>query len=350
MTGENLNRIESGSGQTSVPWLGTYRLSSLENQELQESLRRFQTFTDGQFPKDVAQQSLLAKIAADKSIAQAAPGLNRLIERVRADQVDAIYVTNLPTERSITCLLSLTLSSSIGSAFSYGSQHSGRLVMEMASDPGDPERHGANSDWRTEGALIPREYRAEWIGLTGVENTPGSYTAYSPIKPAEPMLSSRARAWLHSPAASFCSQDGAISGAPTWSAPRAILSRSPLGHTEITWPGDAVRPAKRDDAIGASALAELSSEIHRQHVRLSIDAGSFLAFNNLRGVHRQATASEGYCLCYKTYARHSLRALKATGETGPIFFQTDASDSRRDPANFRHQHATKGEPEHRVHA
>src|SRR5882672_8205419 len=121
MTGENLNRIESGSGQTRVPWLGTYRLSSLENQELQESLRRFQTFTDGQFPKDVAQQSLLAKIAADKSIAQAAPGLNRLIERVRADQVDAIYVTNLPTERSITYLLSLTLGSSIGSAFSYGS-------------------------------------------------------------------------------------------------------------------------------------------------------------------------------------------------------------------------------------
>jgi hypothetical protein len=319
MNGENLIRVDSGGDQTRFPWLGTYRLSRLENQLLLDGLRQFQVFTDGQFPRDVARQSLLAQIAADKSIAQAAPGLNRLIEKVRAGLVDAIYVTNLPTEKSITYLLSLTLGSSIGTVFNYGSQNSGRLVMEMASDPSEPENHRAELDWRTQGALMPHERRAEWIGLIGVENTPGSYTAYAPIKPVEQTLSSRAKAWLHSPSASFRSQDGPGSDPPTWLAPRAVLSRSPLGHTEIAWPGDAVRAARRDDTAGASALAELSSEINRQHARLSIDAGCFLAFNNLRGVHKQV-ASDGYCLCYKTYARHSLRALQAKGEPGPIFF------------------------------
>jgi hypothetical protein len=350
MTGENLIRVDGGGDQTRFPWLGTYRLSRLENQLLLDGLRHFQVFTDGQFPKDVARQSLLAQIAADKSVAQAAPGLNRLIEKVRADLVDGIYVTNLPTEKSVTCLLSLTLGSSIGSVFNYGTQNSGRLVMEMASDPREPEGHGAELDWRTDGASIPRERRAEWIGLMGVENAPGSYTAYAPIGPVEQTLSSRAKAWLYSPSASFRSPESPASEPPTWSAPRAILSRSPLGHTEIAWPGDAVHAARRDDAIGAGALAELSSEINRQHVRVSIDAGCFLAFNNLRGVHRQATASEGYCLCYKTYARHSLRALQAKGESGPIFSLTQASASRRDLADFQHPDATKGEPEHRMHA
>jgi hypothetical protein len=323
MTGENLIRVDNGGDQTRFPWLGTYRLSRLENQELLEALRgRQQRLTEGQFPENVACQSMLAKAAAEL-IARAAPGLNRLIEKVRADLVDGIYVTNLPTEKSITHLLSLTLGSSIGSVFSYGSPNSGRLVMEIASDPSEPENHGAELDWRTEGASIARERRAEWIGLIGVENAPGSYTAYAPIMPVEQTLSSRAKAWLHSPSASFRSLGGPASDPPTWSAPRAVLSRSPVGHTEIAWPGDAVRAARRDDTIGAGALAELSSEINRQHVRVSIDAGCFLAFNNLRGVHRQATAGDGYCLCYKTYARHSLRALQAKGESGPIFSLTE---------------------------
>lgn len=349
MTGENLIRIDSGGDQTRFSWLGTYRLSRLENQLLQDALRHFQVFTNG-FPNDVARQGLLAQIAADKSIAQAAPGLNRLIEKVRAGLVDGIYVTNLPTEKSITYLLSLTLGSSIGSVFNYGSQNGGRLVMEMASGPSEPENHRQELGWRTEGASTPRERRAEWIGLTGVENAPGSYTAYAPIKPVEQTLSSHAKAWLHSASASFRSLDGPASDPQTWSAPRAILSRSPLGHTEISLPSDAVRAAKRDDKIGAGALAELSSEINRQHVRLSIDAGCFLAFNNLRGVHRLATASDGYCLYYKTYARHSLRGLQAKGETGPIFSLTEIDTSRRDPVDFQHPHATKGEPEHRTHA
>jgi len=39
------------------------------------------------------------------------------------------------------------------------------------------------------------------------------------------------------------------------------------------WPATPIRAAKRDDAVGAGALAEISSEINRQNVRASIDAG-----------------------------------------------------------------------------
>lgn len=347
MTGGNLIRIDGGGDPTRFPWLGTYRLSTLECQLLADGLSRFQVFTDGQFPLDVARQSLLAKITADKLLAQAAPGLGRLIEKAREDLIDCVYVTNLPTERSIASLLSLTLSSSIGRAFNYGSQNSGRLVMEITSDRSETEEQRAEFDWHTEGAWIPREHRAEWICLLGAENTPGSYTAYAAIKPVEQILSSRAKAWLYSPSACFRSPRNAGSDAGAWSTPRAVLSRSPLGHTEIVWPSYEVRAARSDDAICADALSELSAEISRQHVRVSIDAGCFLAFNNLRGVHRQALASDGYRLFYKTYARHSLRALQVVGEPGPIFSLTEAKASRQDVVEFAYEIGTASPPWHR---
>ena len=62
MTSENLLRFEGSGDLTRFPWIGTYRLSTLECQLLADGLRHFQAFTDGQFPQDVARQSLLAKI------------------------------------------------------------------------------------------------------------------------------------------------------------------------------------------------------------------------------------------------------------------------------------------------
>ena len=330
MTGANRIGIDGGGDLARFPWLGTYRLSTLECRLLTDGLSHFQVFTDGQFPQDVARQSLLAKITADKLMAQAAPGLGRLIERARNDLVDCVYVTNLPTERSVASLLSLTLSSSIGRVFNYGSQHSGRLVMEVTSDRSEAEEPRAAFDWQTEGAWIPRERRAEWICLLGVEDTSGSYTAYAPIRPVEPVLSARVKAWLYNPSACFRSPRSALSSASAWSTPRAILSRSPLGHTEIVWPGHIIRAARSDDATCNDALTELSAEINRQHVQVSLDSGCFLAFNNFRGLHRQTLACDGYRLFYKTYARHSLRALQETGEPGPIFSAAEVHASRQD--------------------
>jgi hypothetical protein len=267
-------------------------------------------------------------------LAQAAPGLGRLIEKARKDLIDCVYVTNLSTERSLASLLSLTLGSSIGSVFNYGSQNSGRLVMEVASEQNESEEQRAEFDWHTEGAWIPRERRAEWLCLLGVEDTPGSFTAYAPIQPVEQVLSSRVKAWLYSPSACFRSPHGAVSSTGAWSAPRAILSRSPLGQTEIAWPGNVVRAARSDDTTYHDALAELSSEIYRQHVRVYMDAGCFLAFNNFRGLHRQSLAGDGYRLFYKTYARHSLRALQETGEPGPIFSAAELHASQQNAVDF----------------
>ena len=330
MTGENLLRFDGGGDLTRFPWLGTYRLSTLESRLLGDGLRHYQVFTDGQFPQDVARQSLLAKITADKLLAQAAPGLSRLIEKARGELIDCVYVTNLPTERSIVPLLSLSLGSSIGKVYNHGSQSSGRLLMEVTSDRSETEEQHGEFEWHTEGVWIPRERRPEWIGLLGVDDTPGSYAAYAPIRPVEQVLSSRVKAWLYSPSACFGSPSSVVSSANIWSTPRAILSRSPLGHTEIVWPGYAVRAARSDDATYRDALTELSAEIDRQHVQVSVDAGCFLAFNNFRGLHRQALASDGNRLFYKTYARHSLRALQEAGEPGPIFSVAEVHASRQD--------------------
>jgi hypothetical protein len=330
MTGESLLRFDGGGDLTRFPWLGAYQLSTLECRLLGDGLRHFQVFTDGQFPQDVARQSLLAKITADKLLAQAAPGLGRLIEKARGELIDCVYVTNLPTERSIVPLLSLTLGSSIGKVFNYGPQNGGRLIMEVTSDRSETEEQHGEFEWHTEGALVPRERRPEWIGLLGVDDTPGSYAAYAPIRPVEQVLSSRVKAWLYSPSACFGSPRSDVSSAGMWSTPRSILSRSPLGHTEIVWPGYAVRAARSDDTTYRDALTELSAEIDRQQVRVSIDEGCFLAFNNFRGLHREALASDSTRLFYKTYARHSLRALQETGEPGPIFSATEFHASRQD--------------------
>jgi hypothetical protein len=332
MTVENHIHIDSDGDQTRLPWLGMYRLNRIEKQLLSDSLRHLQVFTEGQFPSDVARQSLLALIAADKSIAQAAPGLYRLIEKVRADSIEGIYVTNLPTEKPISYLLSLTLSSSIGSVFNYGLSD-GQLVMEVGSFQ-DEQRH-VELGLRTEGSWVAREQRAEWICLLGVESAPWSYTAYAPIKPVEHVMTARARSWLYSPSAFFRRPQGAVLGA-TWSVPTAVLSRSPRGHTEIVWPGDAASAARPDDPVGAAALAELSAELNRLHVKASLDPGCFFAFNNVRGAYRQATSGDGSTLFYKTYTRHSLRALQMKGETGPIFSFPKSEIFQKDPAGMPH--------------
>jgi hypothetical protein len=325
MTSANLDRMGGGDDAARIPGFSTYRLSTTENHLLADGLRQFQTFTDGQFPRDVARQSLLARIAADRLVAQAAPGLGRLIEKARDDLVDCIYVTNLPTEKSITSLLSLTLSSAVGKVFNYGSQNDGQLVLEVASDRIGAEDQRAELDWHTEGAWIPRDCRVEWICLLGVDNTPGIHTAYAPIKPVEQTLSARTRVWLYGESACFRAPHGSALDARAWSSPRAVLSRSPLGHIEIVWPSYAVRAAGSDDMVCADALIELSAEINRQHLRVSVDAGCFLAFNNFRGMHMHAPVGDGYRLLYKTYARHSLRTLqRLTGDHGPIFSAAEA--------------------------
>jgi hypothetical protein len=331
MTGHVI-RDDGRSGHSGIPWLGSYRLSSVESRLLGEALRHFQVFTEGQLPPDVARQGLLAQIVAEKSLAHAAPGLNRLTEKVRNEQarsekernehLDCVFVTNLPTDRMISGLLALTLASAIGRVFSYGPPHGGRLVMEVAS--GEPHRPRGELNWRTEGAWLPSERRAEWIGLLGVENTPGCHVDYAPIGPVEPTLSAQAKDWLRGQSACFRPSDTG-----PWSAPRAILSRSPLSHTEIAWPGGAIRSATAGDTVWAAALEQLAFEFDRQHVKVPIEAGSFVAFNNLRGVHRLEMAADGDDLLYKTYSRRSLRALQAKGEAGPVFSLTEADVSRQ---------------------
>ena len=62
MTGANRIGIDGGGDLARFPWLGTYRLSTLECRLLADGLSQFQVFTDGQFPRDVARQSLLASL------------------------------------------------------------------------------------------------------------------------------------------------------------------------------------------------------------------------------------------------------------------------------------------------
>jgi hypothetical protein len=320
MGNSNLIPVGGGGDTDRFPGVGTHQVSDTNKQRLADVLRRYQVYTGGELPQDAARQDLLAQIVADEPLAQADPGLSRLIDQARAGLVDCIYVTNLPTEKPLTSLLSLVLSSALGKSFNYASENGDKLIMEATSDLSAAENARAELDWHTEGAWIPRELRAEWIGLLGLDDVPGIYTAYAPIKPVVQTLSARTREWLYSQSACFRAPLSLGLGANAWSGPRAILSQSPRGEIEIAWASYAIRAARPDDKVYVQALTELYSEINRQHVRMAIDAGCLMAFNNLRGVHMHSPGDDGDRLLYKTYACQSLRRLKQmTGEGGPIF-------------------------------
>jgi hypothetical protein len=338
-----------GNDDRAFPGLSTYQLSTIERQRLAEGLRHFQTFADDQFPSDVACQRLLAEIVADGILPQAAPGLNRVIEMARKDIVDCIYVTNLPIEKSIASLLLLTIGSAIGRIFNYASQISNELVMEVSSDRGASIPRG-EFDWHTEGAWIPRDHRVEWICLLGLDNTPGTFAAYAPIRSVEQTLSARTRTWLYSKSACFHGPNDFTTDASEPSLPRAVLTRSPLGHIEIVWPGFAVHPARPDDTAYVDALTELSAEFNRENFQVSLDKGCLLAFNNCRGVYMHAPAgSDAYHLFYKTYVRQSLQALQqATGKNGPIFSLVNTVAQRNLSDRWRSSHDVRDDAQSRA--
>jgi hypothetical protein len=192
--------------------------------------------------------------------------------------------------------------------------------MEVTSDWSAEENPRAEQGWHTEGAWIPRDLRVEWICLLGLDDAPRVYTAYAPVKPLVQMLSMRTREWLRSQSVRFRAPLSLGLGPNAWSEPCAILSESLRGEIEIAWDSCEIRAVRPYDKLYDQALTELYAEINRQHILVSIEAGSLMAFNNVRGVHMHTPADDGDRHLYKSYARQSLRKLKRiTGDAGPIF-------------------------------
>jgi hypothetical protein len=158
-----------------------------------------------------------------------------------------------------------------------------------------------------------------------------------------PTLSARTREWLRSQSVRFRAPQSLGLGPNAWSEPCAILSESLRGDIEIAWDSYAIRAAQSDDKLFEQALMELYGEINRKHVPMSIEAGCFMAFSNVRGVHRHSPADDGDRFLYKTYACRSLRKLKQiTGDSGPIFDLRNALALKPKARRFLAAAATMG--------
>lgn len=320
MGNSNLIPVGGGGNASRLPGVSMHRVPDANRQRLADLLRRYQVYTGGEWPQDVARQDLLAQIVADEQLAHADPVLRRLIDDARAGLLDCIYVTNLPTEKPLTSLLLLVISSALGKSFNYASENSDKLVMEVTSGCWAAESPRAELGWHTECAWIPRDLRVEWVCLLGLDDAPCVYTAYAPIKPVVQTLGGSTREWLRSQSVRFRAPLGLGLGPNAWSEPSAILSESLGGEIEIVWDGCTIRAAPPDDKVFDEALTELYAEINRQYVLMSVEAGCLIAFNNVRGVHMHTPADDGDWSLHKTYACPSLWKLKRrTGDAGPIF-------------------------------
>jgi hypothetical protein len=303
--------------------IGMHRLGARERHELKRRLITLLGLTRSEFPSAIEVQDILGKIAAAIVLETAVPELARLLRDARQGKFDCVHVIGLPTDRRIAPLLSVMLGNALGSVFNYSSQNGGALVMKIV--PEDGSRGNTNTtraefDWHSDDAWVPRNCRVSWISLFGVVNPKNTLTSYVPVGPILPTLSEATREWLTSETASVRAPLSFGLGDNVWSGPRAIITQPAKGPAEIAWPKYATRPVDPSDPVASDALEELAVAVERHSFSVAVDPGCFLAFNNLRGVHKRSPIGPGDRLVYRTYSTRSLEALReATGENGPIF-------------------------------
>lgn len=298
-------------------------LPTIEGNALADAAMQHQTLLqeEGHAPDGEVYRALSRVIAS--RVGLLAPSLDRALTMVQMRRIDALYVRGLSSEPSLAPLLLLAITYRVGMAFNYTTQNEGKLVMELRPDPGSADNTNSTANEfrpHTDDAAVPRSFRVEWISLLGVKNPPNTLTGYAPIDLVIPDLSMRNRQVLSDKRFSVRVPLSFKLGDDLWTGPRAVLSRSPEGLTEIAWPSYATRVLDPLDDEAERALAELESAVERHMTRVALDSECLLVFNNLRGVHMRSKVGPGDRLVYRTYAKDSLEPLRAkTGISGQIF-------------------------------
>jgi hypothetical protein len=300
-----------------------FAMSVAEAERLDEVYRKYMVYLAAGGALDGAVHRTIAQ-AISVDLARHAPKLARQLARARAGEIDASYITGLPTDPEIARGVLLVITYAIGYAFNFSTQNGGKLVMELRPDPNSSQANTntTTDEFRahTDDAAIAGSCRVGWILLYGIVNPPETVTGYAPIAPVIKRLSHRTKQVLFEKRFTVRVPVSFKLGDDIWTDPVAILSLSDTGATEIAWPSYATKPVDERDQEALDALAELEALVDQTMVHVPVDPGCMLAFSNVRGVHMRSKIGEGDRLILRTYARDSLADLReVTQDDGPIF-------------------------------
>jgi Taurine catabolism dioxygenase TauD, TfdA family len=291
-----------------------------ENQRLATICRQLMTVLASK--TEVDRDRVITQVV-NSNLQSDAPTIAGELSRARGGEIDALYIKGLPTDPAIAPILILALTYALGMPFNYATQNAGALVMSIRPDR-ISKKANTNSTaeelgYHSDDAAVARAYRVAWISLFGLVNPPGTVTSYVPIAPVVERLSPF-KAALFDKRFRVRVPLSFNLGDDVWSAPTAILSNGEDGALEIAWSSFATRVVDEKDTEAKAALDELAAGLDAFAVRVPIDPGCFLTFNNLRGVHMRSKIGNDDRLVLRTYARDSLSELRAvTGADGPIF-------------------------------
>ncbi|MEL6979309.1 MAG: hypothetical protein AAGM38_11600 [Pseudomonadota bacterium] len=302
------------------------QLTQHETQKLNRELQEFQEANTWVDDNPVAQWRIGQAVA--DILKRVAPRIVQTLERVRAGEMDAVYIEGLPADLPRAQVLLLGLTHHLGAPFNYASQNGGDLVMKLQPVKGSAENTNSTTaefKLHTDDAAVPRDARTASICLYGIKNPPGTMTGYAPTLNALAELQTCTAASalieaLYEPRYSVRFPTSFGLDREVWTGPIPIISVATDGSFETRFPSYAIRPVDDRDFVAHAAIAMFSAALQRQVVNVPVNAGCFLAFNNLRGAHCRGAIGAGERLVLRTYAVNSLEPLKkATGVAGPIF-------------------------------
>jgi hypothetical protein len=235
-------------------------------------------------------------------------------------------IYGLPEDREIAEVVHLALSTHFGLPFNYAEQNSGELPMALAPKQNSPENTNTTAGefgFHTDDALVDSELRTKFISLYGIINPPRAWTYYSPIDPVWNSLHSKHLDKLLSPNFLVRMPVSFGRGDNVWSEPRPVFYLSGKGERCVAMATYAVRPADPDDSDAVDALQHAIAGFNTHNVAVSLDPGTFLIFDNDRGMHKR-TAINGDRLILRTYIRQSLDTLRRISNNhGYIFSLKD---------------------------
>ena len=272
---------------------------------------------------DEIELSTLAKVIA-LHLKTYSQQLDILMEKAKKGKIDVIYVTGLPTSCHLFTLIVLALSYKLGYPISFNQSKGYSLVhLKQFKDTGsrssDKLLYGVKNIYSLY-AEMPKECRPEWKCYFGIRNPTGYELQYAPILEAFDKLSIKSRYALATQKISFPvprmpghKKDHYISHGP-------ILDISVNGDIEVTLPRS-MSHIHSIESFGLTApLNELRSIISKRVKRFSLKPGSFLAFNNLRGLHVKNHKLADDLVMLQTSVIQSLQTLQfISKETGPVF-------------------------------
>lgn len=256
------------------------------------------------------------------------PRIYALLDKSRSGEVDAIYITGLPSELEPARMMHLALTRALGEPFNYDSQNGGELVMQLKPMEGSAQNTNTTKQefaLHTDDAAVVKWARVEDISLYGIENPPETLTGFAPTANALELLgrSNCPDAVVKALFENRYSFRFPISfgfDQEVWSDAAPIISISPTGQMDTRFPSYAIKPVRDDDLLGYLAISAFRSALERSVSSFALNPGCFLTFNNSRGAHKRGAIAEGNRLVLRTYSSSDLSLLRKASRTkGPIF-------------------------------